>query len=62
MSKAIKKNQGSVAKKRGRGANRGEFSRVKIATPVFKLKGGEAEAIRNAVRNYYRRFGILEKV
>jgi hypothetical protein len=62
MSKAIKKNHGSVANKRVGRVHRGEFSRIKIATPAFKLKSGEAEAIHNAVRNFYKRFGILEKV
>jgi hypothetical protein len=65
MSKASqKKPDGSKAAtgKRGTRARRGELGRVKILAPAVKLGRGEAEAIRRAVRNYYKRVKILEQV
>lgn len=48
--------------KRPTRVRRGELGRVKILAPAVKLEKGEAEAIRRAVRNYYRRVKILEQI
>jgi hypothetical protein len=59
---AKKKAPGRVAATRGSHASKGEFSRVKIQRPAVRLKAGEAETIRKAVHNYYKRTRTLEKL
>lgn len=65
MSNATQKKPGgskAATGKRGTRASRGELGRVKILASAVKLERGEVEAIRKAVRNYYKRVKILEQV
>jgi hypothetical protein len=59
---AKKKTPGRTTAKRDARASRGEFSRVKILPSAVRPEGDVAKTIRSAVRNYYKRSRVLEKL
>ena len=62
MAKIAKKKAPGRTTKRGARVSRGEFSRVKILPSAVKPEGDVAKTIRSAVRNYYKRSRVLEKL